>query len=160
MRILRRRRDRNAQQRVRRRLRMGVRHTLRTQNLTSQDRDNLSELLVDDDALDEVIDRLDQENPRLAVEAEEDDRPGRDWSGFFQALAEFFLAILPMLTQLFGGFSIPMGHTAQAIVAPSNTAGEAVSDILSNFNERLENIEKVLTAASTQPKTTKARSRR
>lgn len=158
MRILRRRRDRNAQQRVRRRVRMGVRHTLRTQNLTAQDRDNLSELLVDDDALDEVIDRLDQENPRLAVEAEEDDRPGRDWSGFFSALAEFLLAILPMLTQLFGGFSIPVGHTAQAIVASNDTEG--IASLCVSLVERIENIEKVLVAANNKPQAQRKKPRR
>lgn len=115
----RRRRDERRQNLVRRRFRMGIRHNLRQHGsrLNQNDFDNLSELLVDDDALDEVIDKAEAENPRLVRQAEEDDSPGRDWSGFFQALGELLMMLLPMIAQLFGlgGIPLPIGHTAQPV---------------------------------------------
>jgi len=98
------------------RLRMGIRRALNSGRVTGAQADALREALDDDDLLEEAYYRARTELP-------EEPAPGRDWSGFFGALAKFIEALAPIVMAILKMF---MGSGVPALAVPAGRALKAM----------------------------------
>lgn len=80
-------------------LRKRIRDELRRGEVTDEQRSAMEAALADDDLLESAYQVAHDEFP---------DPNGRDWQGFFAALAEFLQTLLPILLELFKGFGVPV----------------------------------------------------
>ena len=80
-------------------LRLGIRRALRQDDLNPEQRVALYEALDDSDILEAAYNSANEDMP-------ETPRAGRDWEAFFNALANFIKAILPLIMELLKGFGL------------------------------------------------------
>lgn len=79
----------------RRNIRVGIRIALRRNpNMAADQREALERAMDDNDALDLIVDEMRQRQPELADGVDEGKR---DWKGFFEAIANFIVTILPVV---------------------------------------------------------------
>ncbi len=105
------------------RLRLAIRRALNTGRVTGAEADALAEALDDDDLLEEAY-------YRSRVEFAEEPPAGRDWAGFFGALAKFVEALAPIVMALLKLF-VAAAPTV-ALAAPSTPGRRAMQR---RFNE-------------------------
>jgi len=96
------------------RLRMGIRRALNSGRVTDPaEADALAHALEDDDVLEEAYSRSRQDLP-------DDPAPGRDWGGFFGALANFIAALAPIIMAILKMF-LAMTPAAASLDMPGRS---------------------------------------
>lgn len=106
---------------------------------TGEELDKFEQAYQREDVLDEMIDQA-ETRPRFRRLADiaSEDQP-RDWAGFFEALAAFLVAIMPIIMQLLGAFGL--GGISMQEAAPSNAAHESQQELLSSLDYRIRALE-------------------
>lgn len=111
-------------------IKVAIRHAI-AKAATPADVEALWAIYDDDDAIEQVLVQAESDANVDALLDDAYERPPRDWKGFFEALTNFLLAVLPLILQMFGGLG----------AAEVSTVRHSISDGVSSSSHQVADYE-------------------